>query len=81
MLWDKVRDVFRKRKQQKAEEEAANDVTINARLDKISNKLDQIDVFIRDTNEKFDRDNRRLNKLDKDFPPFSNENHISLLSS
>lgn len=65
VLWDKVRDVFRKRKQQKAEEEAANDVTINARLDKISNKLDQIDVFIRDTNEKFDRDNLRLNVLEK----------------
>ena len=65
VLWDKVRDVFRKHKKQKEEEAAANDITINTRLDKISTKLDQIDVFIRDTNERFDRDNRRLNALEK----------------
>lgn len=65
VLWDKVREVFRKHKRQKAEEEAANDVTLNSRLDKISNKLDGIDDFIREANERFDRDNRRLNALEK----------------
>lgn len=65
VLWDKVKDVFRKRKQQRAEEAASNDVTINDRLDKISHKLDQIDAFVRDSDEKFARDNRRLNALEK----------------
>lgn len=65
VLWDKVRDVFRKRKKEKAEEAAANDVTLNDRLDKISDKLDKIDKFVQETNECFARDNRRLNTLEK----------------
>lgn len=65
VLWDKVKEVFRKRKQQRAEENAANDVTINDRLDKISHKLDQIDAFVHETDERFARDNRRLNTLEK----------------
>lgn len=65
ILWDKVKDVFRKRKKEKAEEAAANDVTLNDRLDKISSKLDSLDEFVRETNERFDRDNRRLNALEK----------------
>lgn len=65
VLWDKVKDVFKKRKKEKAEEAAASDVTINDRLDKISAKLDQIDEFVRESNERFARDNRRLNVLEK----------------
>ena len=65
VLWDKVKDVFRKRKKEKAEEAAASDVTLNDRLDKISVTLDNLDEFVRETNERFDRDNRRLNALEK----------------
>lgn len=65
VLWDKVKDVFRKQRKQKAEEAAAGDVTINDRLDKISEKLDQLDAFMRESEERFARDNRRLNALEK----------------
>lgn len=65
VLYDKVKEVFKKRKRERAEEAAADDLTLNDRLDKISNKLDQIDDFMRETNERFDRDNRRLNMLEK----------------
>lgn len=65
MLWDKVREVFKKRRQEKEEEAAANDVGLNEQLERISKKLDGIDGFIRETNERFARDNRRLNALEK----------------
>ena len=65
VLWDKVREVFKKRRQEKEEEAAANDVGLNEQLEQISKKLDGIDGFIRETNERFARDNRRLNALEK----------------
>ena len=64
VLGDKVLDVFRKRKQTKENEKAKEDGTIQWQLDKINKRLDTIDDYIRESDRKFDRDNRRLNSLE-----------------
>ena len=64
VLGDKVLDVFRKRKQTKENEKAKEDGTIQRQLDKINKRLDTIDDYIRESDRKFDRDNRRLNSLE-----------------
>lgn len=65
VLADKVGDVFRKRKQRKEDEKSKGDSTVLGQLDKINKKLDTIDDFMKETNNRFDRDNRRLNALEK----------------
>lgn len=64
VLWDKVMDVFRKHKQKKEDTKAKEDGTIQGQLDKISKRLDTIDEYIKESDRKFDRDNRRLNALE-----------------
>lgn len=64
ILWDKVMDVFRKRKKSKDDAKAKEDGTIQGQLDKINKRLDTIDDYIRESDKKFDRDNRRLNGLE-----------------
>lgn len=65
ILGDKVMDVFRKRKQRKADQAASKDGTIQGQLDKISKKLDDIDEFMKETNRRFDRDKRRIDSLEE----------------
>lgn len=65
ILWDKVADVFRKHRERKNKEDIVHHAGIQEQLAAISEKLDNIDKFMQDTNEKFDRDNRRLNALEK----------------
>ena len=64
VLGDKVMDVFRKHKQKKEDSKAKEDGTIQGQLDKISKRLDTIDEYIKESDRKFDRDNRRLNALE-----------------
>lgn len=64
VLGDKVMDVFRKHKQKKEDMKAKEDGTIQGQLDKISKRLDTIDEYIKESDRKFDRDNRRLNVLE-----------------
>lgn len=70
VLWDKVMDVFRKRRKEKDDAKAKEDGTIQGQLDKISKRLDAIDDYIKESDRKFERDNRRLNSLE------SNVSHI-----
>lgn len=65
VLYDKVRDVFRKRKKDKEDEKAKEDGTIQGQLDKINKRLDSIDDYIRESDKRFDRDNRRINALEE----------------
>lgn len=64
ILGDKVMDVFRKHKQKKDDAKAKEDGTIQGQLDKISKRLDTIDEYIKESDRKFDRDNRRLDALE-----------------
>ena len=64
ILWDKVMDVFRKHRKSKEDAKAKEDGTIQGQLDKINKRLDTIDDYIRESDKKFDRDNRRLNSLE-----------------
>lgn len=66
VLADKVMDVFRKRKKRKEEEAAASDTTIQGQLREINKRLAKIDEYITESDRKFERDNRRLNTLEKD---------------
>jgi len=66
VLYGKVESFFIERKARKSNEKAKEDGTIQGQLDKINRKLDSIDDFIRETNTRFDRDNRRLNVLETD---------------
>lgn len=50
ILYDKVRDVFRKRKAEKKNEEAEHDGTIQGQLDKMSKQIDGLKT---DINKKF----------------------------
>lgn len=65
VLGDKVAEVFRKRNKRKADQRAEDDGTIQGQLDKISKRLDAIDEYIKESDTKFARDNRRLNSLEK----------------
>ena len=64
VLYGKVRTVFKELKKDKDDERAKEDGTIQGQLDKISKRLDSIDGFMKETNQRFDRDNRRLNALE-----------------
>lgn len=64
VLYGKVRTVFKDLKKDKDDERAKEDGTIQGQLDKISKRLDSIDGFIKEANQRFDRDNRRLNALE-----------------
>ena len=50
VLYDKVRDVFRKRQAEKKNEEAEKDGTIQGQLDKMSKQIDELKT---DINKKF----------------------------
>lgn len=65
VLADKVVDVFRKRRERKRNEESERDGTIQGQLNTISHHLDSIDEYIKESDRRFDRDNRRLNALEK----------------
>jgi len=64
VLWDKVMDVFRKRRKEKDDAKAKEDGTIQGQLNRISDRLDAIDDYIKESDKKFERDNRRLNALE-----------------
>jgi uncharacterized protein HemX len=50
ILWDKVRDVFARRKKRVQEQEAAHDSTIQGRLDRMSKQIEDLQ---KDINKKF----------------------------
>lgn len=64
VLYGKVVEVFQKHRKSKEDAKAKEDGTIQGQLDKISKRLDSIDDFMKETNQRFDRDNRRLNALE-----------------
>lgn len=64
VLYGKVVEVFKSRKKDKDDAKAKEDGTIQGQLDKISKRLDAIDDYIKESDKKFDRDNRRLNALE-----------------
>lgn len=64
VLYGKVVEVFKSRKKDKEDAKAKEDGTIRGQLDKISKRLDAIDDYIKESDKKFDRDNRRLNALE-----------------
>lgn len=70
VLYGKVREVFKNIKEEKDNQKAKADGTIQAQLKEINSRLDTIDEYIRESDRKFDRDNRRLNSLE------SNVSHI-----
>ena len=57
-------DVFQKHKKNKDDAKAKEDGTIQGQLKEINKRLDTIDDYIRESDKKFDRDNRRLNSLE-----------------
>lgn len=64
VLYDKVRTVFKNRQKEKQDDKAKEDGTIQGQLDKINKRLDTIDDYIRESDRKFDRDNRRITALE-----------------
>lgn len=64
VLYGKVVEVFQKHRKNKEDAKAKEDGTIKGQLDKINKRLDTIDDYIRESDKKFDRDNRRLNSLE-----------------
>ena len=64
VLYGKVTEVFKNHKKDKEDAKAKEDGTIQGQLDKISKRLDAIDDYIKESDKKFDRDNRRLNALE-----------------
>lgn len=64
VLYGKVMEVFQTRRKNKEDAKAKEDGTIQGQLDKINKRLDTIDDYIRESDKKFDRDNRRLNSLE-----------------
>lgn len=64
VLYGKVMEVFQKHRKNKEDAKAKEDGTIQGQLDKINKRLDTIDDYIRESDKKFDRDNRRLNSLE-----------------
>ena len=65
VLYGNVREVFRQHRKDKEDDTAKKDGTIQGQLDKINKRLDVIDDYIKESDKKFDRDNRRLNSLEK----------------
>lgn len=64
VLYGKVVEVFQKRKQAREDEKAKEDGTIQSQLKKINERLDTIDDYIRESDRKFAKDDRRLNTLE-----------------
>ena len=64
VLYGKVVEVFQKRRKDKEDAKAKEDGTIQGQLKEINKRLDTIDDYIRESDKKFDRDNRRLNSLE-----------------
>lgn len=64
VLVGKVVETIQKQRDRKANKNATQDGTIQGQLDKINKRLDTIDDYIRESDRKFDRDNRRLNSLE-----------------
>lgn len=62
VLWDKVAKVFRDRRERKQNREAERDGTIQGQLDRLSKTITE---YIQESNARFDRDNRRINALEK----------------
>ena len=65
VLYGNVRKTYYDGQERKKERQANGDTTIKGQLDKIQKDLGEIGEFMRETNARFDRDNRRLNALDK----------------
>ena len=61
----KVVEIVRKERERRQENQAKGDTTIKGQLSQITKKLDAIDSFMQETNSRFERDNRRLNNLEK----------------
>lgn len=64
VLYGKVVEVFQKHRKNKEDAKAKQDGTIQGQLKEINKRLDTIDDYIRESDKKFDRDNRRLNSLE-----------------
>ena len=64
VLYGKVVEVFQKHRKNKEDAKAKEDGTIQGQLKEINKRLDTIDDYIRESDKKFDRDNRRLNSLE-----------------
>lgn len=64
VLYGKVVEVFQKHRKNKEDAKAKEDGTIQGQLKEINRRLDTIDDYIRESDKKFDRDNRRLNSLE-----------------
>lgn len=64
VLYGKVVEVFQKHRKNKEDAKAKEDGTIQGQLREINRRLDTIDDYIRESDKKFDRDNRRLNSLE-----------------
>ena len=62
VLFDKVAKVFRDHKERKQNKESERDGTIQGQLDRLS---DTITKYIQESDARVDRDNRRLNALEK----------------
>ena len=62
VLGDKVAKVFRDYKERKQNRDSERDGTIQGQLDRLS---DTITKYIKESDAKFDRDNRRINALEK----------------
>ena len=65
VLYGKVVEVFQKHRKAKEDAKAKEDGTIQGQLKEINKRLDTIDDYIRESDKKFDRDNRRLNSLEE----------------
>ena len=64
VLYGKVVEVFQKHRKNREDAKAKEDGTIQGQLKEINRRLDTIDDYIRESDKKFDRDNRRLNSLE-----------------
>ena len=64
VLYGKVVEVFQKHRKNREDAKAKEDGTIQGQLKEINKRLDTIDDYIRESDKKFDRDNRRLNSLE-----------------
>lgn len=64
VLYGKVVEVFQKHRKNREDAKAKEDGTIQGQLKEINKRLDTIDDYIRESDRKFDRDNRRLNSLE-----------------
>lgn len=66
VLYGKVRKTYRDEKAAKNDAQAEKDGTIQGQLNKISKRLADIESYMRESDERFERDNRRLNTLERD---------------